>query len=408
LVDPSIPDATIATATTGAASITLSFPDGTAPQVSLNQITTPSTLTTPTFTGTGGTDLGDDTTVTIDVFPGTQPSGSPVQTLHATPASGTYTTSGSTPLADGTYTARASQADGAGNVSTSSVTFVVDTTPPIVSANAPADGATYAPGQAISADYSCRDAGSSVASCQGPVAPGVAVDTSTLGPHTFTVTTTDQLGNAGTKSVHYTVAAPPGVTVTTPAAGARYSFGQAVAASYACQEGAFGPGLSSCAGPVASSKRIVVTGGTIVVTGGTIDTSRPGPQSFTVTATSSDGQHTQATVAYTVLPDNRFSVSHVAVRPDGSITFRIALPAPGQINVLETASARRGGERHSKRLASRRSTLTLSVRFSAGAVRALQRAGANSTLRLQVSFTPTHGTRRSIARGPFRVPASRS
>jgi len=415
-VDPSIPDATIATATTGTASITLSFPDDTAPQVSLNQITTPSTLTTPTFTGTGGTDLGDNTTVTIDIFSGTQPSGSPVQTLPATLASGSYTTSSSAPLADGTYTARASQADGAGNVGTSATTtFVVDTAAPVVSASAPAEGATYAPGQAITADYFCQDAGSGVASCKGPVAPGAAIDTSTLGPHTFTVNATDQLGNSGVKTVHYTVAAPPSVSVTTPAAGARYGFGQAVAASYACQEGAFGPGLSACAGPVGSGKRIVTNGGRIAeidVIGGTVDTSHPGPQSLTVTATSSDGRHTQATVSYTVLPDNRFRVSHVVVHPDASITLRLALPGPGQVNVLETAWAKRSGKRRATRLASARThanpkrggTLTPTVRFDAKGARALQRAPDNRTLRLQVSFTPTHGTRRTIASGPFRVP----
>jgi hypothetical protein len=401
-VDASIPGATIATATTRAASITLSFPDGDAPQVSLDRVTTPSTLTTPTFTGVGGTTLGDDATVTVDVFSGTQTSGAPVQALPAArdATSGAYTTSSSAPLPDGTYTARASQTDGAGNVGTSAVTFAVDTTPPSVSSTVPADGATYAPGQAVSVAYACQDAGSGVASCHGPVAPGAALDTSTLGPHTFTVTTADHLGNSGARAVHYTVAGPPSASVTTPNADARYSYGQAVHARYACQEGAFGPGLSSCGGPVASGQRI--------------DTSHAGSHAFTVTATSSDGQRGQSTVAYTVLPDNHFRLSHVSVRPNGSIAFRITLPGPGQVNVVETASAKRGGERHAKRVASahtyarskRRGTLRLTVRFSAAGVRALQQAGNDSRLRLQVSFTPTHGTRYIVASGPLRVPPS--
>jgi hypothetical protein len=361
-------------------------------------------LITPTFSGVGGTTLGDDATVTVDVFSGTQAAGAPVQTLHATrdATSGAYTTSSSSPLPDGTYTARASQADGAGNVGTSVVTFVVDTTPPSVSATVPAEGATYAVGQAINVAYSCQDAGSGVASCHGPVAPGAALDTSTPGPHSFTVTTADHLGNRGTRTVHYTVAAPPSASITTPKAGAYYGYDQAVLAGYACQEGAFGPGLSSCSGPVVSGRRI--------------DTSHPGPHAFTVTATSSDGQHTQSTVAYTVLPDNHFRLSHVSVHRDGSITFRIALPGPGQVNVVETASARRGGKRHAKRVASahaharskRRSTLKLTVRFSSAGVRALQQARGQRTVRLQVTFTPAHGTPYAVASGPLRVPTPAS
>ena len=53
-------------------------------------------------------------------------------------------------------------------------------------------------------------------------------------------------------------------------------------------------------------------------------------------------------------------------------------------------------------------TLTLTVRLNAKGARTLQRAPDNRTLRLQVSFTPTNGTRRTVASGPFRVPARRS
>ena len=59
----------------------------------------------------------------------------------------------------------------------------------------------------MTADYSCADEanGSGLQSCVGDVADGGAVDTSTLGGHTFTVQATDRAGNTGSKSVNYTV-----------------------------------------------------------------------------------------------------------------------------------------------------------------------------------------------------------
>ena len=51
----------------------------------------------------------------------------------------------------------------------------------------------------------------------------------------------------------YTVAEKgPSTTITSPVNGASYMKGQIVDASYGCQDGASGPGISTCAGPVAS------------------------------------------------------------------------------------------------------------------------------------------------------------
>jgi hypothetical protein len=62
-------------------------------------------------------------------------------------------------------------------------------------------------GQVVSADYSCADQanGSGLASCHGDVAAGAALDTSTAGDHTFTVTATDGAGNSATATRSYTV-----------------------------------------------------------------------------------------------------------------------------------------------------------------------------------------------------------
>jgi hypothetical protein len=71
-----------------------------------------------------------------------------------------------------------------------------DAVHPEVDLATPADGATVLLGQAVEADFGCTDrGGSNLATCDGPAAPGEALDTSTPGPHEFTVTATDGEGN---------------------------------------------------------------------------------------------------------------------------------------------------------------------------------------------------------------------
>ena len=66
----------------------------------------------------------------------------------------------------------------------------------------------------VAASYSCSaPSGASVTACTGPVANGAAIETSTLGPHTFTVNATDSDGLSASQSASYTVVAAP-VTVT--------------------------------------------------------------------------------------------------------------------------------------------------------------------------------------------------
>src|SRR5215211_3350792 len=128
-----------------------------------------------------------------------------------------------------TVTAR----DGAGNeTSVTNTVTVVDQTKPIITLNTPADGAVYARGQHVAADYSCADeaGGSGLATCTGTVAAGSPIDTSSVGEKTFKVDAADQAGNASTKSVTYTVVdvAAPSIDVTAPGEGAVYSLGEDV------------------------------------------------------------------------------------------------------------------------------------------------------------------------------------
>ena len=64
---------------------------------------------------------------------------------------------------------------------------------------------SYLLGQAVAASYTCADGGSGLAACAGPVANGATINAAPVGAKTFTVNATDNVGNASSASVSYTV-----------------------------------------------------------------------------------------------------------------------------------------------------------------------------------------------------------
>ena len=99
---------------------------------------------TPTFSGAGGIAANDGDAVVVEVYPGGSAAGAPVARLEATRDTGTgrFSVDAGTPLADGTYTARVTQLDAAGNVGASVPrSFTIDTTAPA----APAAPSTVGP-----------------------------------------------------------------------------------------------------------------------------------------------------------------------------------------------------------------------------------------------------------------------
>ena len=96
--------------------------------------------------------------------------------------------------------------DVAGNTASATVGGVnIDKTAPTVTVVRPEEGAFYALGQQVTADFACADNLSGNATCDGTVAGASPIDTATPGAKTFMVTTADEAGNRMTKTVAYTV-----------------------------------------------------------------------------------------------------------------------------------------------------------------------------------------------------------
>ncbi len=126
---------------------------------------------------------------------------------------GCGTSSVTTDTAGATYTCTATST---GGTATQSVTVKRDATLPTATVTTPVVNASYKQNQVVAASYVCGDARSGLASCVGSVANGSALDTSSVGTRTFSVTATDLAGNALTRTVSYTVtdATPPVITPT--------------------------------------------------------------------------------------------------------------------------------------------------------------------------------------------------
>lgn len=128
-------------------------------------------------------------------------------------------------LRDGEHELTYSARDAQGNESLPHTrTIRVDTGLPTLSVITPAQGATYAPGETVVADYACEDSRSGIRDCAAPVADGEELDTSVEGVHSFRVVATDRAGNLTERTVNYRVGEPdteaPSVSAQVPDPGA--------------------------------------------------------------------------------------------------------------------------------------------------------------------------------------------
>ena len=295
-------------------------------------LTTPSngsvTGPTPTFAGQAGTAAGDEASVTIKVYAGATVTGSPVQTLTATPnGAGAYTTNAS-PLADGTYTAQAEQRDTANNTGTSSpTTFSVDTTAPDTSIdsspplldNSPAATFTFLASEPGST-FACQLDGGGFSACTSPKSYSGLTD----GSHTFQVRATDPAGNTDPTPATFTwtidTSTPDTSIDSSPplldnSATATFTFlASEPGSTFACQLD--GGGFSACTSPKSYS--------------GLTD----GSHTFRVRATSSGGSTdpTPATFTWTIdtsTPDTSIDSSPPLLDNSATATFTFLASEPG-------------------------------------------------------------------------------
>ena len=186
--------------------------------------------------------------------------------------------------------------------------------------------------QALASSFSCTEGagGPGISSCTDQYGrpSGAAIDTSTPGTYTLTVTAQSADGLSSSSSVTYTVVlpAPPRIFLPLPTSRAVYAQGQAINSFFLCADGTGGPGLSSCVDQNGQAS------------GAPIDTSTLGSRAFTVTATSEDGQVSSATIHYRVVPAP--VVSHVVAHRGGVVTLQLTLYGPGTIDVLSSADFR--------------------------------------------------------------------
>jgi hypothetical protein len=206
-----------------------------------------------------------------------------------------------------------------------------------------------------------------------------------------------------TKSL--TVLPPPTVTVANIRNNAKYTFGEAIRPTYSCAQPADATALTDC-----SAQDYL---GNTIPSGGTLKTRVPGDHALTVTATSSDGLSTTDTFNYTVLPDNRFSVSTVRAKSGGAVSFQLGLPGAGAIKVLELGPknvtfgkyAATIGQKRTLRVtvkptpAGRKLLLTLAAaKKTTASKRTKEAAPAHVKVKLTVAYTPKGGVRKILTK----------
>jgi hypothetical protein len=215
----------------------------------------------------------------------------------------------------------------------------------------------------------------------------------------FQNSTSPVSSSAGTSSAgdtkSLTVLPPPTVTVANIKNNSKHTFGQAIKPTYSCAQPADPTALADC-----SAQDDL---GNTIPSGGALKTKVPGDHTLTVTATSSDGLSTTDTFNYTVLPDNRFTVSTVQAKGGGAVSFQLGLPGAGAIKVLELGPKNVTFGKYTATIGQKR-TLKVTVKPTPAGRRLLTPRVSNKTtptrvkVKLTVTYTPKGGVKKTVTK----------
>jgi hypothetical protein len=185
-----------------------------------------------------------------------------------------------------------------------------------------------------------------------------------------------------------TVLPAPTLTVSGVKTHAKYTFGEKVKPRYTCAQAGDPAALADCSA--------VDDLGNSIASGRALPTKQAGSHSLTVTATSSDGLSTTDTFDYTVLPDNRFTISTIRHNSAGTISLRLGLPGAGKVKVVELAAHGVTFGRYAVSVGAKR-TLHLRIKPTP-AGKALLKKGTTAKVKLQVTYTPKGGVARTLTK----------
>ena len=220
-------------------------------------------------------------------------------------------------------------------------------------------------------------------------APGGGSDTFTPGSFTFATSATGAATPAtGETPASIQVLPAPTVQFSGLKNGAKLKFGQVVPIKYTCAQPAATDPIQTCE----ASDDL----GANVKSGGKVPTKVAGKHTLTVQVIDALGNVESDDVNYTVLPDNNFTIGKTKKGTGGSLAFTLALPGAGTVAIKELAGSKLVSSKTAKARGDGNVKLSGVLKLN-GAGKKLLAAG-KPKVKLQVTFTPTGGTKSTLAK----------